>query len=70
MEIAHHRRRFLERRLYDLALLVRKRLGAFPCGLSGTPERIDVLKLYVDQLVDVDLGQTKASAEGFHLVHE
>jgi hypothetical protein len=38
--------------------------------LSGTPERIDVLELYVDQFVDVDFGQAKASAEGFDLVQE
>ena len=70
MKVPHHRRRFLKRRLYDLALLVRKRLGAFPCCLSGTPERIDVLELYIDQFVDVDLGQAKASAESLDLVHE
>ena len=70
MKVPHHRRRLLERRLDDLALLVRKRLRAFPCGLSGTPERIDVLELYVDQLVDIDLGQAEASAEGLDLVHK
>jgi hypothetical protein len=38
--------------------------------LSGAPERIDVLELYIDQFVDIDLGQAKASAEGFYLVHK
>src|SRR4029077_2498203 len=61
----HPPRRFLQRRLYDLTLLVRKRLGAFPCCLSGTPERIDVLELYIDELVDIDLGQAEAGSKSF-----
>ena len=70
MKVSHHRRRFLKRCLYYLALLVRKRLSAFPCSLSGAPERIDVLKLYVDELVDIDLGQAEAGSKSLDLVHE